>query len=257
MPFKNHTRPSKKNKRKSLFSFNKKRLTSKSIKDAKLIDYIKENFINIENIFVISSKKSHGIEELYNKLLKDKIKEAYVLGFTNAGKSSLINALLKMTGNNPYITTSIMPNTTIDLINIRLTDKISLIDTPGFISSNSIFNFIDYPLYKSLVPTKEIKPKIHTLKPGFMIIISDILRIENNSSNNASLIFYMKNENKLDKMRIERNALLKDLKKVNINTSEKEDIVIEGLMFIKVTNEVNLDIYTKDEKIISTRPKMI
>lgn len=235
----------------------KRDLLPKSVKDRKLINYIKEYFINIENIFIVSSKKTYGIESLYNKLIKDKVKEAYVLGFTNAGKSSLINSLLKIAGNTPYITTSIMPNTTIDLINIKLNNDLTLIDTPGFISDYSIFNYIDYSLYKNLVPKKEIKPKIHTLRPGFMIIISDILRIENTSLNNASLIFYMKNEIKIEKMRIERKEKLKDLKKVNIKVDENEDIVIEGLMFIKITKPAILNIYTKDEKIISTRPKMI
>lgn len=233
----------------------KRDLLPKSVKDNKLKTYIKEN-INNSEVYIISSEKMLGIEELYNTLSKDKEKEFYLIGFTNSGKSSLINSFLKLKGKDALITASNMPNTTTDLINITF-DEFTLIDTPGFTSNNSLCEKLEYKEYKKLLSKKEIKPKIHTLKPNFMIYIDDLIRIENISSNPISLIFYLNNEIKLNKMRIIRNNLLKDLESQEIKANSEEDIVIEGLGFIKVVGSTKLKIYTLNKNVINIRPKLI
>ena len=110
--------PLKKIKNKIYLVLTKRDLLPKSVKDKKLIKYIKENYLDIEDIFIISSEKMMNIETLYNKLIKDKVKSCYILGHTNSGKSSLLNSILKLKGKNGIITTSPVPNTTTELINI-------------------------------------------------------------------------------------------------------------------------------------------
>jgi len=249
--------PLKKIKNKKYIILTKRDLLPKSIKDKKLISYIKENCDNISEIYVISGKKLWNIEIIYNKLLKDKTKKCYVIGTTNSGKSTLINALLESIGEHSYITTSPVPNTTTELINIKLNNKLEIIDTPGFINENSIINFIDINKYKELLPKKEIKPKIYNLRPNFMIIIDNIIRIENTSDKNASLIFYLKNELKYKKMKITTSEELKKLNKKEYKLENNEDLVIEGLGFIKVPNYAQITIYIENVKIISKRNKMI
>lgn len=234
----------------------KRDILPKSIKDKKLISYIKEQ-TNKEDIYVISSEKMWNIDVLYNKLIKDNIKSCYVLGHTNSGKSSLINSFLKTVGEKSYITTSPIPNTTTELINIKLTDKLTIIDTPGFVNDSSITNYIELKKYKKLLPKKEIKPKIYTIRQNFMIIIDNILRIENTSDNNANLIFYLKNELTYQKMKVTTRNDLKILDKINIQVEKDEDIVIEGLGFIKINSSARLTIYTLDKKVISKRKKLI
>ena len=39
---------------------------------------------------------------------------------------------------NPTITTSAIPNTTASYITIKLDNKITIVDTPGFIDSNAL-----------------------------------------------------------------------------------------------------------------------
>ncbi len=243
-------------KSKTYLILTKRDLLPKSVKDKKLIEYIKGFFPNIENIMVISSNKMWNIDELYNTLIKDKIKELYVLGYTNSGKSTLINSLLKSKGYSPSITTGLVPNTTTELININL-GSLTLIDTPGFINEKSIVNFIDINDYKKLIPKKEIKPKIYSLRPGFMLIIESILRIENNSNKNASLIFYLKNDLKYKKMKITTSDELKILNKIELEVNKDEDIVIEGLGFIKCPVSSKITIYVADASVITKRKKMI
>ncbi len=233
----------------------KRDLLPKSVKNSKLKEYI-SNLTLIKDVFVISALKNNGVTELYNELIKNNEKSVYVIGYTSSGKSTFINKLLMLNGKSGNITTSSLPNTTLECINIKLNDKLTLIDTPGFVSENSSYNFIDVDIYKKLLPKSVIKPKVYTIKKDFMIILGDILRIENNSNEDVNLVFYFKNEIKLNKMRSIRNKLLKDKDKLDVKVSDK-DIILEGLGYIKVVGYANLTMYTLNKKMISVRNKMI
>ena len=233
----------------------KRDLLPKSVKNSKLKEYI-SNLTLIKDVFVISALKNNGVTELYNELIKNNEKSVYVIGYTSSGKSTFINKLLTLNGKSGNITTSSLPNTTLECINIKLNDKLTLIDTPGFVSENSSYNFIDVDIYKKMLPKSVIKPKVYTIKKDFMIILGDILRIENNSDNDINLVFYFKNEIKLNKMRSIRNELLKDKDKLDVKVSDK-DIILEGLGYIKVVGDANLTMYTLNKKMISIRNKMI
>lgn len=233
----------------------KRDLLPKSVKNSKLKEYI-SNLTLIKDVFVISALKNNGVTELYNELIKNNEKSVYVIGYTSSGKSTFINKLLTLNGKSGNITTSSLPNTTLECINIKLNDKLTLIDTPGFVSENSSYNFIDVDIYKKLLPKSVIKPKVYTIKKDFMIILGDILRIENNSNEDVNLVFYFKNEINLNKMRSIRNELLKDKDKLDVKVSDK-DIVLEGLGYIKVVGYANLTMYTLNKKMISVRNKMI
>lgn len=233
----------------------KRDLLPKSVKNSKLKEYI-SNLTLIKDVFVISALKNNGVTELYNELIKNNEKSVYVIGYTSSGKSTFINKLLMLNGKSGNITTSSLPNTTLECINIKLNDKLTLIDTPGFVSENSSYNFIDVDIYKKLLPKSVIKPKVYTIKKDFMIILGDILRIENNSNEDVNLVFYFKNEINLNKMRSIRNELLKDKDKLDVKVSDK-DIILEGLGYIKVVGYANLTMYTLNKKMISVRNKMI
>lgn len=232
----------------------KRDLLPKSINDNKLINYVYERTL-IKDIFIVSSTKNYNIDKLRNTLENNNEEETYILGYTNQGKSSLINSLLGSTSKEKVITVSSTLNTTLEEIKVKLTNNLTLIDTPGFKDERSILNYVNTS-YKKLIPKKEIKPKVHTLKPEFMIIIDNILRIENNSNEEVNLIFYFKNEIHLEKMRSIRNNKLKEYDKVKINTNN-EDIIVEGLGFIKVVGTSSLDIYTINKNVILKRDKLI
>ena len=232
----------------------KKDLLPKSVKSYKLINKISELTL-IKDVFVISSTTKEGVSNLYNKLLSDKVNSIYVVGFTNSGKSTLINTLLLMNDLKGVITTSSLPNTTLEDINIKLKD-ITLIDTPGFVSENNICNYIEIKKYTSLIPKKEIKPKVYNLRPGFMLLIRELIRIENNTDKNINLVLYLKNEINIEKMRVIRNNYLKD-KEVFNTICNNEDIVINGLGFIKVVNTAKIDIYVVNKNILSKRERLI
>ena len=233
----------------------KKDLLPKSVKDSKLINYIKEN-TNAKNVFVVSNTNKHNIDLLYNALNKDKFSKIYVCGFSNAGKSALINSLFKSVGKDSLITVSSSLNTTLEEITLPLNEFITLIDTPGFHNDNSISNNIDIKDYVNLLPKKEIKPRIHLLKPGFMIILP-FIRIENNTNDFVRLSFYINNSIKLEKIKSIRNDKYKDLENIKMEVDENEDLVIEGVGFVKVIDKCKIDIYTVNKRIISKRRKLV
>lgn len=249
--------PLKKIKTKKYLVLTKRDLLPKSIRNNKVINWINNNFDNNLDIIIASSTKKMNIDLLYNKLINDNIKRIYIVGYTNSGKSTLVNALLNSKGMESVVTSSILPNTTTDLIEIKLSEDLTIIDTPGFISDKLIMNYIDMNEYKKKLPKKEIHPKIYHLYSGQALIIDKLMRIENRSNETINLIFYLKNELNYKKCNLIRDTSLMDLNKLYIKTNGNEDIVIEGFGFIKVINSCELVMYVLNKKIISKRIKLV
>lgn len=146
--------------------------------------------LNIIDTIIISSNNNYHIDLLYDKINMYKTSNnVYVVGFTNAGKSSMINKLIYNYSNNiDYITTSNLPSTTLNTIEIKLND-ITLIDTPGLLD-NTIVQYIDGSLIKKVIPKKKIKPITYQIKGRQIISIEDILLID---TNNTYITLYISN----------------------------------------------------------------
>lgn len=246
----------KKFKNKLIVLLTKKDVLPKSVKEKKIINYFKENYYNSNEIMCVSSFKKYNIDKFLEILKIKEINKIYVVGFTNAGKSTFINTLLSSVNEKSMITTSAVPNTTCDFINIKIGD-LTIIDTPGFISKNSIYNYLNINEVLKIIPRKEIKVKTYQIKENQTIIIDNILRIDYLSKKSNSFSFYMNNNLNYKRMKIETTDSLKVLPKRNINIKGKEDLVIGGLGFIKITNPCDIVVYTLDENIISVRKNMI
>ena len=156
---------------------------------------------------------------------------------------------------NPTITTSAIPNTTASYITIKLDNKITIVDTPGFIDSNAVYNFIDYNKTIKLYPKKEIRVKTFQIRNGYSIVINDILRIDNLCKCN-SFSFYMSDKLRYEKVKL-KNEKLKILPSISIETNECTDVLVNGLGFIRITKPGEFKIYALDEKMISIRKSMI
>lgn len=242
-------------KNKKYILITKKDILPKSLKEKKLIEYIKNNVCDTENIMCISSVKNYNIDNFLNKIKEDNVKRLYIVGFTNSGKSTFINHLLTSQMKNPMITTSAIPNTTASYITIKLDNKITIVDTPGFIDSNAVYNFIDYNKTIKLYPKKEIRVKTFQIRSGYSIVINDILRIDNLGKCN-SFSFYMSDKLRYEKVKF-KNEKLKILPSISIETNECTDVLINGLGFIRITKPGEFKIYALDEKMISIRKSMI
>ena len=224
----------------------KRDLIPRSIDEQKLLSSIKSN-LNIVAKIVVCSKTNYNLDLLYEQINKHKkSNNVYVIGYTNASKSTLINKIIKnYSAKEKYITTSNLPSTTLDLIENKINDNLVIIDTPGLLDTGSIILTADEKLLKKITPKKEIKPVTIQVKTKQSIIIENILRMD--VENETNLVFYLSNDLKIERYYKDSNKLC-TLKKHQISVEKGNDIVIKGLGFIKVTHNTNIILYL-DENI--------
>lgn len=230
---------------KILLVLNKRDVIPKSVKDERLIQYFKDKYDFFNDIVVVSCEKNMNIDHLLNRIKFFQVtKQVYVVGHTNAGKSSLINKLIKnYSDSKQELTISPLPSTTLNLINIEINDYLTIIDTPGLIDEGSITNYVDNELLKVITPKKEIKTKTYQLRRGQSIIIGDLVRIDYVDGEKNSFTLYISNDIKTKRIISSRHDDLKNLAKRTYQLPFNQDIVIKGLGFIKVVNRGVVDIY--------------
>ena len=234
----------------------KKDVLPKSLKEKKIIEYVKNNIYDTDNIMCISSLKNYNIDAFLKKIDKDNVRRLYIVGFTNSGKSTFINHLLTSNLKKPTITTSSIPNTTASYITIKLTNKLTIVDTPGFIDNDAIYNFVDYQKTVKLYPKKEIRVKTFQTRSNYAIVVNDILRIENIGDKHNSISFYMNDKLRYEKIK-SKNDKLRILPSINFDITEPTDILINGLGFIRITKPGSIRVHALDLKLVSKRKSMI
>lgn len=231
---------------KMILVLNKRDCLPESVKDEKLIKYIEDMNLNFEEIIVVSVKNNLNIDYLFRKIKYFQTsRNVYIIGHTNAGKSSLINKLIETySENGQELTVSPLPSTTLNMIKIDINKYLTLIDTPGLVSSDSILNRVDVSMIKKMSPKKEIKPRTYQLKKGQSIVIEDLIRIDYIEGNKNSFTLFISNDLKVKRLfNIINNDNLKDKSKITYNVKYNEDLVISGMGFIKIVNKGTIDIY--------------
>ncbi|MBR2678678.1 MAG: ribosome biogenesis GTPase YqeH [Bacilli bacterium] len=246
---------------KMILVLNKKDVLPKSVKETKLINYLESKNIHFEEVVVISVNKNYNIDYLLSKIQEYQTSNnVYVVGHTNAGKSSLINKLIKNYSENDTqeLTMSPLPSTTLNTISIEINKLLTLIDTPGLIDTGSVLNHVDEKLVKKISPKKEIKPRTYQLRKNQSIIIEDILRIDYVEGEKNSFTLFISNDLKVKRLlNIINNNELKDKAKVTYNVKYDEDLVINGLGFIKIVNKGVIDVYIDNGIDTFTRKSLI
>lgn len=237
---------------------NKRDLLPLSVKDEKIINYITNHGGDFKEIIIVSSEKNYNMDLLYKKIRKyQKSENVYVVGFTNAGKSSLISKFIKNYGNGDVnLTVSPLPSTTLNKVIIPLDDKITLIDTPGIIDNTNIINFVDKKLYKKLNSKREIKPRTYQLSKNQCLLIGDLVRIDYIEGDRNSLTFYIPNEIKIKRVNI-KGEKLHDLSYLPLDVKYEEDVCINGLGFIKIVSRCKINLYVNKDVLVFTRKNMI
>lgn len=227
-----------------------------SVYDVNLINYFNRYDLNIKDTIVISSIKNYNFDILLNKIRQYKTgKNVYVVGFTNAGKSTMINKILyNYTDKMPVITTSMLQSTTIDSIEIDIDDDLTLIDTPGLLDDNNIINCVDVKTMKKMIPSKEIKPITYQIKSKQSLFIDGLVRVD--AFENNSLTFYISNMLNIDRA-FKDTSKLTNLVKHELELDDNNDIVVNGLGFIKVVHRCTIIIYTLEGVDVYIRPSLI
>lgn len=235
---------------------NKRDILPKSIKDHKIMMWVnrqlKKEGIKPLDVILTSGKKNYHLDELMTMINQyRKNRNVYVVGVTNVGKSSLINALLKAYSNEEnLITTSEFPGTTLNLIEIPLDDHSYLYDTPGIVNRHQIAHIIDQKDLNTVLPQNELKPINYQLNNKQSIYFGGLARLDYLKGNKTSITCYFNKNIKIHRTKLEKadeiydrhltlTPIIDNISKVqNFRTYQftlpdyKVDIVISGLGFI-------------------------
>lgn len=241
---------------KILLVLTKRDILPKSCYDENLKKYFNNYNLNIIETIIVSSNKNYNLDILYEKINEYKISSnVYVVGFTNSGKSTLINKIIyNYSDKETQITTSNLPSTTIDSIEVKVNENLTLIDTPGLLDSGDIINYIDAKTLKKIIPNKELKPITYQIKDKQTIIVEDLLRVDLVEKN--SMTIYMSNNLNIKRIYKDTNEL-NYLEKHILDIDEDSDIVIQGLGFIKFTKKSKITLYAKSNVAIYSRKNLI
>lgn len=217
----------KKIKTKKVFIITKADIIPKNIKYQKLIQNIKNIYDIKEDIILTSSKTKLNINTITKLCLEEK--NVCLAGFTNAGKSSLINTLV-----GSDITVSRKSNTTQDFIKLNV-DGINIYDAPGFMSK----------INRENIPRSIIRPITYQFPSRHYLLIKDI---KLNILENSNFTIYVGNE-----VNIVRRRETKKFE-CNIIVPKNSDVIIKGLGFINFKNTCMISLNTIDYEI---RPSIV
>jgi ribosome biogenesis GTPase YqeH len=156
---------------------NKIDLVPKVVSKDKIIAYVKKYFglgvLKDAKIMLTSSVKKEHVFPLV-EAMKTVTYDQYIVGVSNAGKSSLINACLYANQQAPSVVTSKYVNTTLDKIKINFTKENYVYDTPGLVKHNHIAiatapSYWDYFFFQ-----KEVKQVTYQLQSGQSIFYGGV-----------------------------------------------------------------------------------
>lgn len=217
----------KKIKSKKILIITKADIIPKNIKYQKLIQNIKNIYDIKEDLILTSSKKKLNIKTITKICLEEK--NICLAGFTNAGKSSLINALV-----GSDITVSKKSNTTQDFIKLNV-DGINIYDAPGFMSN----------INRENIPRSIIRPITYQFPSKHYLLIQDI---KLNILENSNFTIYVGNEANIIRRKENENV------ECNIIVPKNSDVIIKGFCFINFKNTCMISLNTKDYEI---RPSIV
>jgi ribosome biogenesis GTPase YqeH len=260
---------------------NKVDLLPKSVKHSKLVHHIKQiaaqNNLKPKMIHVMSAHKNTNLDDVLKDMVElSQNRDIYIVGATNVGKSTFVNAILKSYAGleKDLITVSSHSGTTLNLIEIPIGDQ-KIIDTPGLINEKHIGYNLDAKSQKMLIPKKEIKPRTFQLTSDQTIFIGGLARLDFISDNPLNVTFYVNNELNLHRTKLENADQLFNerigtlltppfeekisykMHRFNLKPSRKQDVVIPGLGFVSLKANLQMKLYLPDHVIPYVRDALI
>lgn len=185
-----------------IIAANKFDLLPKVTRQTKVKDWIRQTVnrhgLYPENIVLSYGTKKAGIYDLAEEIeavINDR--NVYIVGVTNVGKSTIINQLIGYYGGDKeVITTSNHPGTTLDLIQIPLTDDHAIIDTPGIIRRSQLAHHLTRSDIETVLPSKPIKPKTFQLNEDQTIFLAGVGRVDliQSEAEKTAMTFYVSND---------------------------------------------------------------
>lgn len=256
---------------------NKRDILPKSLKDKKIINYVKRvlknDGLSFVDITLTSGKKILNFDEIYEKIQYYRQKrDVYIIGMANVGKSTFIDALLRhYTNSLSDITISEFPGTTLDFIKIPLDENSYIYDSPGITNEKQLTYIVSDELLKNLVPQKEVKARTYQIYENQSFYIGEYARID--FLGEGSLTFYISDRLNIHRTKYENadnlfnrhKQLQPQITTDSISTYQclkyeivlNKEIYISGLGFVSVRGQGQIQVHVPQRIDVYYRERMI
>lgn len=265
---------------------NKVDLLPKSVKDEKLEKWIMSTInksLNVVDIVITSATKKKNIDSIIEAIYKTDSTEAYFVGTTNVGKSTLINKLIRAmdSSKEEFLTTSYYAGTTLGLIKIKVANNLNIYDTPGIINESTLTHRLTKESLKIVNPKNEIRPTTFQLLENQALFVTGLVQIDYINGPKISVTVYCSNFIEVHRTNLDNantirekhfgNSLLqvprlievlnfREFEEHEITLENDKDIVISGICFVAfkgVSSPVKIKIKTPINISVDIRENLI
>ncbi|MEW9032952.1 MAG: ribosome biogenesis GTPase YqeH, partial [Planifilum fimeticola] len=263
---------------------NKIDLFPKSVKRSRLREWVRRSAEKLGlrpvGVVLCSAAKGFHIDEVIDAIERHRRgRDAYVVGTTNVGKSTLINRILREEGEGGgEITTSPYPGTTLDVIRIPLEEGRALIDTPGIVRRDRLSEWVSPEDLRVIVPRREIHPRVYQLNDRQTLFFGGLVRFDFVKGPRQSFVCYVSNDLYIHRTKWEkadevyfrhRGELLSppsgpsdlpemERREFRLAEGEKKDLVIPGLGWIVAgKKEAEIHVWAPSGIPVEVRPAII
>ncbi|UXR68621.1 ribosome biogenesis GTPase YqeH [Staphylococcus sp. IVB6246] len=270
--------------KKIILAANKIDLLPKQINKRRVTEWLrrsaKEYGLNPDDVVLLSAMKGYGVDDLMQAIEKHRNQQdVFIVGTTNVGKSTLVNKLIEESvGEKNVITTSKVPGTTLDMIDIPIDEHSFMYDTPGVVQAHQMTHYVTTKELNLIMPKKEIKQRVFQLNEAQSLFFGGLARIDYISGGKRPLICYFSNEINIHRTKLEKadklwreqlGALLTppsnrenfdfdSLKQVSLHTEDgKKDVMIAGLGFITIDEGADVVVTVPKNVEVYLRPSIM
>lgn len=231
--------------------------TSKSILLGNIQKRFREFRVSFDEIILMSAVNPFDINNLKEFILDYGYNDVYLIGLQNSGKTTIFKAL---TGNKEALAMS-KAALTQTILSGKLED-VNIYDTPGLYQGGYLHEFLDYNIYKEILPTNRFKPRNGLLTPNDAIIIGGIVGLAVLKGTVKSVLYVKDNvkhhltkmdkvlqildDNKVFDIKFDqygyKDYVLKDDKKYQVTMADFGIIQVIGPATIRIYNHPKLHI---------------
>ena len=192
--------------------------------------------ITHNDVYITSINDEESVRATLTKIFELKnAKNVFIIGSEASGKTALINSFLRIYSNlsNGNIVTCNYKNTHLKVMQIPMTNKSSMYETPGISITNSILFGLDAKTLRSIYLTEPVEPREMSISKGHSMFIGGLAIIELLEGDKLEMLCYFHKNVQLNRSHVS------DVESKFIKLNKKGELV-PSLSKIKSTKDMEV-----------------